>query len=103
MVPGIGWIQQDGYIWLPDFFGSLLFLASGYLAYAKIGHTHRSWHPSNISWLATVTNLFGCVAFMISALFAFVPPWPQSADAGWIATAFTLLGAVGFLLGPCAA
>jgi hypothetical protein len=99
MVPGIGWIQQDGYIWLPDFFGSLLFLASGYLAYAEIGHTHWSWHPSNLSWLATVANLFGCVSFLISALFAFVPPWPQSADAGWIATAFTLLGAVGFLLG----
>jgi hypothetical protein len=71
MLPGLGWLQQDLAVWIPDFVGSILFLASGYLAFGETCHTYWAWKPQSLSWWITFTNLFGCVAFMISAFFAF--------------------------------
>jgi hypothetical protein len=44
-------------------------------------------------------HLFGCVGFMISAVFAVVLPTPPVFDAVTISVFFTLLGATGFLVG----
>jgi len=99
MIPGLNWMQQDLEIWVPNFAGSVLFLASGYLAFAETCHAHFAWKPASISWWVTLVNLLGCVAFMISAAFAFVPPKPFAGDALTISVIFTLIGAIGFLIG----
>jgi hypothetical protein len=99
MLPGLNWLQQDRAVWLPDFLGSILFLVSGYLAFIETCHAHWAWNPRSLSWWITFANLLGCVAFMISAVFAFVPPQPPELDAAGISVTFTLLGAIGFLVG----
>ena len=99
LLPGLDWLQQDLAIWVPDIAGSALFLASGYLAFIETCHAHFAWRPHDISWWITFANLLGCVAFMISAVFAFVPPQPSASDAATLATLFTYFGAVGFLIG----
>ena len=101
MHPAPDWLRQDLAIWVPDFVGSVLFLASGYLAFIEAGHAHWSWQPARISWWVTFVNLLGCVGFMISALFAVVLPGPADVTAGTIATAFTLQGAICFFVGAC--
>jgi hypothetical protein len=99
LIPGMNWLQQDIAVWTPDFAGSILFLASGYLAFAEVCHAFWRWDPKNISWWVMFTNLIGCLAFMASAFFAFVPPHPFPFDAGAVAVAFTLIGAIGFFAG----
>lgn len=99
MLPGLDWVQQELDIWTPDFAGSILFLSSGYLAFIETCHAHWAWKPGNLSWLVTFTNLSGCVAFMVSAVFAFVLPNAPSFDAATISVLFTLIGAACFLFG----
>ena len=99
LLPGLGWLQQDLAVWVPDFVGSILFLASGYLAFGETCHTYWAWKPRSLSWWITFTNLLGCVAFMMSAFFAFVPKEAFHFNAALISVLFTLLGAVGFLAG----
>jgi hypothetical protein len=99
MLPGLDWLQQDLAIWAPDVAGSVLFLASGYLAFIETCHAHFAWHPQSISWWVTIANLSGCGAFMLSALFAFVPAQAPGFDAAGLARLFTLVGAAGFLIG----
>jgi len=99
MLPGLDWLQQDLLIWAPDLAGSILFLASGYLAFIEAGHAHRSWRPQDLSWWITFVNLLGCIAFMVSALYAFVTPQPLGFDAAGVSVELTLVGAVAFLLG----
>jgi hypothetical protein len=99
LLPDLDWLQQDLAIWVPDVAGSILFLASGHLAFAETGHVHFSWRPASLSWWITLINLLGCVAFMISAVYAFVPSATQASDAVTISVAFTFIGAAGFLTG----
>lgn len=99
MIPGINWWQQDLLIWVPNILGSILFLASGYLAWVEICHAHWAWQPGHISWWVGGINLLGCIAFMLSALFAFVPPHTFMVEAVTLSLTFTLLGAVAFFMG----
>ncbi|MBF2097426.1 MAG: hypothetical protein IGQ88_03480 [Gloeomargaritaceae cyanobacterium C42_A2020_066] len=99
MLPSLGWLRQDLKIWAPDALGSLLFLLSGYLAFIETCHAHWAWKPASLSWWVTFINLLGCIGFMISSLFAFVPPWTPRLDIAALSSVFTLLGAVGFLIG----
>jgi len=99
MWPELDRVQYDLAVWIPDVLGSGLFLASGCLAFIEVGHKYLSWQPKDISWLVTAINLFGCAAFMISAVFAFQPPRPIGTDAEEISIALTLLGATAFLVG----
>jgi len=99
MLPGLGRLQQDLAIWVSDFEGPVLFLVSGYLAFGETCHTYWAWQPRSLPWWITFTNLLGCVAFMISAFFAFVPKEAFHFNAALISVFFTLLGAVGFLAG----
>jgi hypothetical protein len=50
MHPGVEWWQQDLLIWMPNVVGSILFLASGYLAWIEVCHAHLAWQPGHISW-----------------------------------------------------
>lgn len=99
MIPGLGWFQQDLLIWVPNVLGSILFLASGYLAWIEICHAHWAWEPDHISWWVGAINLLGCIAFMISAVLAFVPPQAFAFDVVTVSLVFTLVGAIAFFLG----
>jgi hypothetical protein len=99
MIPSLNWFQQDLVIWAPNIVGSILFLASGYLAFIETCHTHWAWKPGSISWWVVFTNLLGCVGFMISALFAIVLPGQPNIEAITVSVLFTLFGAIGFLAG----
>lgn len=96
---GLSWWQQDLAVWVPDFVGSVLFLVSGYPAFGETCHTYWAWKPQSLSWWITFANLLGCVSFMISAFFAFVPREASPVNAAQISVYFTLLGAFGFLAG----
>jgi hypothetical protein len=99
LLPHLDWLQQDLLIWAPDIAGSILFLASGYLAFIEAGHAYWAWEPTSITWWVVSVNLLGCLAFMISAMFAFVPAGTPAFDNGAISVGFTLIGGVCFLLG----
>jgi hypothetical protein len=99
MIPSLNWFQQDLVIWAPNIIGSILFLASGYLAFIETCHAHWAWKPKSISWWVVFTNLLGCVGFMISALLAIVLPGTPNIEIVHLSVLFTLLGAIGFLVG----
>ena len=96
---GGGWLRQDSLIWAPDLVGSVLFLIAGYLALVETCHNWWSWEPGSLAWWIVMINFVGCVAFMISAIFAFVPPTGPSATIIALSTGFTLVGSLGFLIG----
>lgn len=97
ILPGLNWLRQDLLVWTPDLAGSILFLVSGYLFFVEAGHAYWSWHPSSLTWLLNFANLLGCVAFMLSAIFAFIPRSSHGFPVE--ALVFTLLGALGFFTG----
>jgi hypothetical protein len=99
LLPNLDWLQQDLVIWAPDLAGSILFLASGYLAFIEYSKAYWAWQPHNLSWRITFVNLLGCVAFVISAVLAFVPPTAPAAAMVTLSTPFTILGAAAFLTG----
>lgn len=86
-------------IWTPDAIGSVLFLLSGYLAFIEANHRHWAWQPDSLTWWIVFTNLLGCIAFMISAVFSYVPSGGAGTLAVTLSAVFTLIGAVGFLAG----
>jgi hypothetical protein len=99
MATGMDWLQQDVLVWSPDMVGSALFLAAGYLAFIETSLATGWWGPGRLSWWVAVVNLVGCVAFMISAVLAYVPV--SAAGPAWLvgATWLTVIGAVAFGLG----
>lgn len=99
MIPSLNWFQQDLMIWVPNLIGSVLFLASGYMAFIETCHSYWAWLPGSLSWWVVLTNLLGCVGFMISAAFAIFLPGTPDTGAVTISLRFTLLGAIGFLVG----
>ena len=99
MIPSLTWFQEDLVVWAPNLIGSILFLASGYLAFIESSHAHWAWKPKSLSWWVVFMNLLGCVGFMISALFAIYLPGPPNIEAVTVSVLFTLLGAIGFLVG----
>ena len=99
MQTGLSVQQQDIEIWLPDLFGSMLFLASGYLAFVETSHSHWVWKPELLSWRITFVNLLACVAFMVSALLSFAPSQSTESIVLTWSLFFTLVGAIGFLIG----
>ncbi|TWT61751.1 hypothetical protein Pan54_24880 [Rubinisphaera italica] len=98
-LPSLDWFESNLLIWVPNIFGSILFLASGYLAFIEICHAYWAWNPKDVSWWVVFTNLLGCVGFMISAVFGIFLPGPANIDAATLSTTFTLLGAIGFFIG----
>jgi len=85
-------------VWRPDAYGSVCFLVSGVIAYslAAGGLTHR---PRGTDATIAAVNLFGCVAFGISALGAFVVPATHSQLDARLANSCTSIGALAFLVG----
>jgi len=95
----LNWLGQDGLVWVPDLLGSLLFLASGWLAFLETCHGHGAWQPGSLSWWVTVINLLGCIGFLGAALTGLVMPGGAGPMFPTVSLLFTLLGALGFLIG----
>lgn len=98
IAPGEAWYVQDLTIWLPGIIGSVLFLISGYLAFAEVSHGVWSWDPRDLDWQIVFINLVGCVAFMIAGVLAFVPSGTEPVMIANLANLLTMLGAVCFLI-----
>jgi hypothetical protein len=91
--------SYDQVVWRPDAFGSVCFLVSGLLAYALVaGGLMRRPPRTKDSAIATV-NLFGCIAFGLAALGAYVLPASGSEVSAAIGNGATALGALAFLVG----
>lgn len=95
----IHWLGYDLLVWRPDYIGSILFLVSGVTAVLELCHRFWCWNPSQIDWWIVMINLLGCIAFMISAIAAFVRPEPNFENLAYWATVFTLIGALCFFIG----
>jgi len=99
MTPTLGWFESDVVIWFPNFIGSILFLLSGYLAFAETCHAYWAFQSRSISWWIVFINLLGCVGFMASALVSFYRPGPPNEFLSMLGLAFTLFGSLWFLVG----
>jgi hypothetical protein len=99
MIPSLTWFEEDLVVWAPNIIGSILFLASGYLAFIETCHGYWGWQPRSISWWVVFFNLLGCVGFLFSALFSIVLPSPPDAKTVTLAVMFTLQGAICFFAG----
>jgi hypothetical protein len=99
MSSDLTWIQLDVRAWLPDLIGSLLFLASGYLAFAETCHSYWRWRFRDLSWRIVFSNLLGCLAFMAAALTAFSMPETTNLKIQIFSMVMTATGAAGFFAG----
>jgi hypothetical protein len=95
-------VQTLGYdvlVWIPDFVGSILFLVSGVAGVFEFCHHFWCWQRKSLTWWIVMINFIGCVAFMTSAIVAFVRPDPIFDNLVTWATIFTLIGAACFFVG----
>lgn len=86
-------------VWTPDFVGSICFLVASWLALEEVCHRRWCVDRHDVSWQVVAVNLAGSVAFMVSALAAFV--WPSTdepVDAS-LADVATCIGALCFFWG----
>jgi hypothetical protein len=90
--------QYDKVVWRPDFYGSILFLVSSAFALLALGRV-RSLRPREAAWWVAWLNMVGSIAFMASAIGAYVIPKTDSAIDLTLADRGTLAGAVCFFLG----
>jgi hypothetical protein len=90
--------QYDHVVWRPDFYGSILFLVSSTFAILALGRLW-TWRPREAAWWVAWLNMLGSVAFMASAIGAFVIPRTGDAVSLTLADRGTLVGAVCFFVG----
>lgn len=95
---GLSAKEADRQVWAPDFFGSIAFLVASYLAYSVVRKPWITWRPKDLDWSVATLNMVGSIAFMASALAAFVLEDGSLRNAQ-IANAGTWVGGVCFLLG----
>ncbi|GAB2662522.1 hypothetical protein ABI214_10890 [Prescottella soli] len=89
--------EHHEFVWKPDLFGSVCFLASSALAVVATTEINGLWDPHARNWGSTWLNMIGSVAFGVSAAGAvFVPGTHRPEDAA-AANAGTLVGALCFL------
>jgi hypothetical protein len=90
--------QYDAVVWRPDFYGSVLFLVSSAFAILATGRL-LSWRPREAAWWAAWLNMLGSVAFMASAIGAFVVRQTSTEVDFTLADRGTFVGAVCFFVG----
>jgi hypothetical protein len=98
LLAGLGWIEQDLWVWKPDIVGCVCFLVASQLAIMEYAHGWFVFRPRQLAWWIVAINMLGSILFMISGLASFVDPSgqllaPLPADAG------TFGGAVCFFVG----
>ena len=98
MSQGLTSTQYDRVVWRPDFFGSILFLVSSIFAILALGRL-LSWRPGAGDWRIAWLNMIGSIAFMASAVAAFVLPRTGDSVDLTLADRGTLVGAISFFAG----
>lgn len=91
--------EANRYVWRPDLYGSVLFLASSTYAVLAVSQRLLAWEPRSFPWRIAWLNMVGSILFMASALASYVVPSSDSALNARIAVAGTFFGAVCFLVG----
>jgi hypothetical protein len=86
-------------VWTPDALGSICFLVASELAFAEVGHRLLSWYPRSRAWRITALNLFGSVAFGVSAVASFILPTTGEPASLFLTNLGTFVGAICFLIG----
>ncbi len=91
--------KTEQQVWRPDFLGSVLFLVASGWALLALGPAWRRLDDRSWAWKIGWLNMAGSIAFMVSAIGAFVEPDSGSmVNVGW-ATTGTFVGAVCFFAG----
>ena len=93
---GIG--AAAGRVWLPDAYGSIMFLVSSALAISATRHAGQLWDPDARGWWSTWLNFAGSVAFGISAVAAYVIPLTGEPISNEWKNLGTFVGALCFLV-----
>lgn len=91
--------QETRRVWVPDLFGSIAFLVASALAWAEAGHAWLSWRPHSAGWRIAGINLWGSIAFGVSAVGAYIVPTTGELANASVAAAGTFLGALCFFAG----
>lgn len=92
-------VKTELYVWSPDLFGSICFLASSYLAYSEVGHAFFSFNIRDLSWWIAFLNLLGSIAFGVSAAGAFIVLSTSQPFDPFLMNLGTFTGAICFFLG----
>jgi hypothetical protein len=91
--------QQERLVWAPDVYGSVAFLVASTLAWLEVCHGWWRWSPRDLSWRIAALNLAGSIAFMASAIAAFIRPTTGEVANIPVANLGTFAGAACFLVG----
>jgi hypothetical protein len=91
--------QSNGWIWLPDILGCVLFLLSGHLAMLEVGDGHVRWRPDVLGWWVVAVNQLGSVLFFLAGLAAFTRPATDQAVNIALVNWGTFAGATCFAAG----
>ncbi len=94
----VGTIAEDVIVWGPDMIGSVLFVVSGFLAILEIGRQVKPLKEFGVEHWITFINFVGCIAFLLSALLAFITDNPSAVRLWW-STILTFIGSICFLAG----
>jgi hypothetical protein len=90
--------QYNKVVWRPDFYGSILFLVSSAFAVLATGR-FVAWRPGDAGWRVAWLNMVGSIAFMASAIGAWVDPRTDGPVDLTLASRATFVGAVCFFAG----
>lgn len=85
-------------VWRPDFLGSICFLVASLLAVRATTHRESLWDPEARNWWNTWINMAGSVAFMVSAIFAWINPSTGQPINTDLVNLGTFLGAICFFV-----
>jgi hypothetical protein len=66
--------QLNRLVWAPDALGSICFLIASGLAWFEVCRAISCWRLRSLPWWITALNLFGSVAFGVSAIASYVVP-----------------------------
>ena len=91
--------EANRYVWRPDLYGSVLFLASSTYAVLAVSQRFLTFRPRSFPWRIAWLNLVGSVLFMASALASYVVPSTDAVLNTRVAVAGTFFGALCFLVG----
>jgi hypothetical protein len=83
-------------VWVPNAEGSVAFLISASIAVIPMLRDRQYWRPTSPVWLSTWLNVFGSIAFGVSAVGAIILANGALLNPG-LATAGTFVGALFFL------
>lgn len=86
----------DQVVWRPDFIGSICFMVASILAVRATTHRESLWDPEARNWWNTWLNMGGSIAFMVSAVFAWINPSTGEAISTDLVNLGTFIGAIGF-------